>query len=83
VTLVLENGGRRDALLAIDAHNPGDRRVRVDSLRLTYLERDVAVGELDPATSLFRRAIFRPIPSSSPEGETSGRALLGAADRRD
>ncbi len=54
--VVLESGGRRDALLTIDVHNPGDRRVRVESLRLTYLERDVAVGSLDPATSLFTRA---------------------------
>jgi hypothetical protein len=58
VTVVLETGGRRDALLMIDAHNPGDRRVRVDTLRLSYLERDVVVGTLDPATSLFRRAGF-------------------------
>jgi hypothetical protein len=56
VTVVIENGGRRDALLTIDAHNPGDRRVRVDSFRLTYLERDVVVGKVDPAMSLFRRA---------------------------
>jgi hypothetical protein len=56
VTVVVEGGGRRDALLTIDAHNPGDRRVRVDSLRLTYLERDAVVGKLDPATLLFKRA---------------------------
>jgi len=56
VTVVLENGGRRDALLTIDVRNPGDRRVRVESLRLTYLEREAAVGTLDPATSLLTRA---------------------------
>jgi hypothetical protein len=68
VTVVLENGGRRDALLAIDAYNPGDRRVRVDSLRLTYLERNVAVGKLDPATSLFRRASLPTDPVIEPGG---------------
>jgi hypothetical protein len=68
VTLVLENGGRRDALLAIDAHNPGDRRVRVDSVRLTYLEHDVAVGKLDSATSLFRRANLPTDPIIEPGG---------------
>jgi peptidase M23-like protein len=55
-TVVLENAGRRDSLLNIDVHNPGDHRVRVESFRLTFLEGDVAVGKLDPATSLFRRA---------------------------
>jgi peptidase M23-like protein len=61
-TVVLESGGRRDALLTIDVQNPGDRRVRVESLRLTYLERDVAVGTFDPATSLFTRADLPPDP---------------------
>ena len=56
VTVVLETGGRRDALLSIDARNPGDRRVRVERMRLTYLEGDAAVGTLDPATPVFTRA---------------------------
>ena len=56
VATVLENGGRRDALLTIEVRNPGDRRVRVERLHATYFEGDVAVGSLDPATSIFTRA---------------------------
>jgi murein DD-endopeptidase MepM/ murein hydrolase activator NlpD len=65
-TLVLENGGRRDALLTIDVHNPGDRRVRVDRLRLTYLEGETVVGTLDPAASLFTAAGYVSDPSVDP-----------------
>jgi hypothetical protein len=66
VAVVLENGGRRDALLTIEARNPGDRRVRVERLRITYFEGDVAVGRLDPATSIFtRRPRSPPIASAS------------------
>ena len=56
ITVMLENGGRRDALLSIDVHNPGDRRVRVDRLRLTFREGDAVVGILDPASSIFTTA---------------------------
>ena len=70
-TVVLESGGRRDALLTIDVQNPGDRRVRVESLRLTYLERDVPAGTFDPATSLFTRAGL----PSDPVIEAGGREL--------
>ena len=49
VTLVLENGVGRDALLAIDARNPGDRRVRVERVRATYFEGDTAVGKIGRA----------------------------------
>ncbi len=56
VTIVIENSGGRDALLTIDARNPGDRRVRVERVRLTYFEGDTAVGTLDPATSIFTQA---------------------------
>jgi hypothetical protein len=56
VTVVLENGGRRDALLTIDARNPGERRVRVERMRMTYRHGDVVVGTLDPATPIFTRA---------------------------
>jgi len=68
VTLVLENGGRRDALLTIDARNAGDRRVRVERVRLTYLEGDVAVGTLDPATSIFTQAGLLSDPRVDPGG---------------
>jgi len=56
VVTVLENGGRRDALLTIEVRNPGDRRVRVERVHATYFEGDVVVGSLDPATSIFTRA---------------------------
>ena len=68
VTLVLENGGGRDALLTIDASNPGERRVRVEHVRLTYLEGDAAVGTLDPATSIFTRAGLLSDPRVAPGG---------------
>ena len=68
VTLVLENGGGRDALLTIDASNPGERRVRVERVRLTYLEGDTAVGTLDPATSIFTRAGLLSDPRVDPGG---------------
>ncbi len=53
VGVVVENGGRRDALLTIDVHNPGDRRVRVERARLAYLEGDAVVATVDAATSVF------------------------------
>jgi hypothetical protein len=68
VTLVLENGGRRDALLTIDAHNPGDRRVRVERVRLTYLEEGSVVGVLDPATTIFTQAGLLSDPRIDPGG---------------
>jgi hypothetical protein len=68
---VLENGGRRDALLTLDVRNPGDRRVRVERVRVTYLESDAAVATLDPATSIFTRAGLLSDPRVEP----------GAADR--
>ena len=67
-TVVLENGGRRDALLTIDAHNPGDRRVRVERVRLTYFEGETVVGTLDPATSVFTRAGLLSDPRIDPGG---------------
>jgi murein DD-endopeptidase MepM/ murein hydrolase activator NlpD len=66
VAIVLENGGRRDALVTIDAHNPGDRRVRVERVRLTYYEGDLAVATLDPATSIFTRANLLSDPRVEP-----------------
>lgn len=54
--VVLENGGRRDALFTIDVRNPGDRKVRVERVRLTYLAGESVVGTLDAATSIFTRA---------------------------
>ena len=68
VTAVLENGGRRDALLTIDAYNPGDRRVRVERMRLTYFEGDAVVGTVDPATSIFTRAGLLSDPRIDPGG---------------
>ena len=56
VAIVLENGGRRDALLSIDVRNDGDRQVRVERLRATYYDHERVVGTKDPATSLFTRA---------------------------
>lgn len=56
VVAVLESGGRRDALLTLDVRNPGDKRVRVERVRLRYFEGDKPVATLDPATSIFTRA---------------------------
>jgi len=69
--VVLENGGRRDALLTLDVRNPGDRKVRVESVRLIYLEGDRAVTTVDPATSIFTRAQLLSDPRVEP----------GASDR--
>ena len=68
VTLVIENASGRDALLTIEARNPGDRRVRVERVRLTYFEGDVRVGTLDPATSIFTRAGLLSDPRVDPGG---------------
>ena len=68
LTVVLENGGWRDALLTIDARNPGDRRVRVERMRMTYLQGDAVVGTLDPATPLFTRAGLLSDPRIDPGG---------------
>lgn len=68
VAVVLENGGGRDALLTIDARNPGDRRVRVERMRLTYRQGDVVVGTLDPATPIFTRAGLLSDPRIDPGG---------------
>ena len=68
VALVIENSGGRDALLTIDARNPGDRRVRVERVRLTYFEGDAAVGTLDPATSIFTQAGLLSDPRVDPGG---------------
>jgi len=56
VAVVLENGGRRDALLTLEVRNPEDRRVRVERARAVYFEGETPVGSLDPATSIFTRA---------------------------
>jgi len=56
VPVVLENGGRRDALVTLEVTNRGERRVRVERLSLTYYEGDTAIGATDPATPLFTRA---------------------------
>jgi hypothetical protein len=56
VPVVLENGGRRDALVTLEVTNRGDRRVRVERLSLTYFEGETAIGSTDPATPLFTRA---------------------------
>ena len=53
---VLETGGRHDALLTLNVRNPGDRRVRVERVRLRYYKGDEAVSLLDPATSIFTSA---------------------------
>jgi len=68
VLLVMENGGGRDALLTIDARNPGDRRVRVERVRLTYFEGDTPVGTLDPAESVFTQAGLLSDPRVPPGG---------------
>jgi murein DD-endopeptidase MepM/ murein hydrolase activator NlpD len=68
-TVVLENGGRRDALLSIDVANPGDRRVRVERVRATYYAGETAVGTLDPATSIFTRAGLLSDPRVEPAGK--------------
>ena len=68
LTLVIENSAGRDALLTIEARNPGDRRVRVERVRLTYFEGDVVVGTLDPATSIFTRAGLLSDPRVDPGG---------------
>jgi hypothetical protein len=68
VTIVMENGRGRDALLTIDARNPGDRRVRVEHVRLTYFEGDTPVGTLDPATSIFTQAGLLSDPRVDPGG---------------
>ena len=69
ITVVLENGGRRDALLSIDVANPGDRRVRVERVRATYYAGETVVGSLDPATAIFTRAGLLSDPRVDPAGK--------------
>jgi hypothetical protein len=54
--IVLENGGRRDALFTLQATNPGDKRVRVEHVSATFFEGNAPVLTIDPATSLFTQA---------------------------
>jgi hypothetical protein len=68
--IVLESGGRRDALVTLDVHNPSERALRVSGIRITYFEGDVAVKTVDPATSLFVDAGL----VSDPRVEPAGRA---------
>lgn len=68
VAFLLENGGRRDALLTIDARNPGDKLVRVEHVRVRYYEHDTLLGTLDPATSIFTRADLLSDPRVEPAG---------------
>lgn len=56
VPIVLESGGRRDALLALQVRNPNDHTLRVDRVRLTYFEGDTPVKTVDPATEIFTDA---------------------------
>ncbi len=56
VPVVLEVGGRRDALLTIDVRNPGERRVRVERFRVTYFEKGKSILAIDPADSIFTEA---------------------------
>ena len=53
VPFVLEAGGRRDALVTFDFDNRNDRAIRVDHLRVTYFDGDVAVKSVDPATAML------------------------------
>ncbi len=71
ITVVLENGGRRDALLTIEVRNPGDRLIRVSHVRATYFEGDTVALTLDPAASLFTRAGLL----SDPRVDAGGRDL--------
>jgi len=54
--VVLESGGRRDALVTLEVDNPGERALRVSAVKVTYFEGDVAVKTVDSATSIFTDA---------------------------
>lgn len=54
--IVLSSAGRSDALLSLEARNPTDHPVRVEGLRLIYLEGARTVATVDPATYLFTDA---------------------------
>ncbi len=56
IVTVLESGGRRDALLTIEAQNPGERPVRVDRVHVRYLEGDRVVSTVDDASEMFIQA---------------------------
>ena len=86
VAYLLENGGRRDALLTIDARNPGDKLVRVEHVRARYYEHETLVGTLDPATSIFTRAGLLSDPRVEPTRRDVWESLClnpptGATDR--
>ncbi|HEX4826465.1 MAG TPA: M23 family metallopeptidase [Candidatus Polarisedimenticolaceae bacterium] len=53
VPVVIDSGGRRDTLLALDVHNPSDRPTRIEGLRLLYLEGTSVVKTVDDASALF------------------------------
>jgi len=54
--IVLESGGRRDTVVSLEVRNPGERSVRVDDLRILYLEGQTAVQTIESASSLFTEA---------------------------
>jgi hypothetical protein len=75
IGIVFDNGGRRDALLTIDVHNPGDRKVRVERARLSYLAGGTVVAKVDAATSLFLPAGLLSDPRVEPGGEDAWTGL--------
>jgi hypothetical protein len=75
VPIVLESGGRRDTLFSLDVGNRGDRPVRVDGIRIVYLEGERAVRTVEDATSLFTDAGLLSDPRVEPGASVSWSGL--------
>ena len=73
--IVLSSAGRSDALLSLEARNSTDHAVRVERLRLIYLEGARTIATVDPATFLFTDAGLLSDPRVEP-GATAAWANL-------
>jgi murein DD-endopeptidase MepM/ murein hydrolase activator NlpD len=73
--IVVESGGRREAIVTLEVRNDEDRAVRVDALRLVYFERDVAVKVVERASELFTSIGLESDPRVEPHGDATWAGL--------
>jgi len=64
--IVVDSGGRHDALLTLDVRNPGDRATRIEGLRLVYFEGSTVVKTVEDASALFVEAGLLSDPKVDP-----------------
>lgn len=73
--IVLESGGRRDALVTLEVRNPGDKAVRVDRFKITWFAGDTVTGTLDPAVPVLLEAGLASDPRIDPGATQTWEAL--------